>query len=484
VSSRRDRGALAIVLHTHMPYVEGFGTWPFGEEWLWEAIAGSYLPMLELLDRGAPLTLSLTPVLCDQLEAPGVPERFVRFIGGVRRVTHAMDAEGTRVGGHEQLALEVERSWADYELALERFSARGGDLLASFERHVQWTSAATHAVLPLLATDEGVGLQVRSGVGAHRARFGSQGWRGGFWLPECAHAPWLEPLLADAGVRATCVELTGRFGLGAREHLRPLLGESGVALVPIDRATMNLVWSEHGYPAGGAYRDYHKHTIHHHKPWSNDGAIYDRGRALAQVGRDAADFVARTRERLRDGSGQPGGGLAVCALDTELLGHWWYEGVDWLGAVIEECSRQSLELVRLDDALERLEPTSLIPQAAPAREAERFADDATSSWGAGGNLSTWSGPRVAEIAFTARRLELELVSRRARAGGQVDRAAVRELLALQASDWAFIVTRKLAGSYALERVAGHRDALEAALSGGRAGGDSQGLRNLAVHAVL
>ena len=25
-------GRLAIVLHSHMPYVEGFGTWPFGEE--------------------------------------------------------------------------------------------------------------------------------------------------------------------------------------------------------------------------------------------------------------------------------------------------------------------------------------------------------------------------------------------------------------------------------------------------------------------
>ena len=68
----REPGALAIVLHTHMPYVEGFGTWPFGEEWLWEAMVGSYLPLLELLDTGAPITLSLTPVLCDQLEAPGI----------------------------------------------------------------------------------------------------------------------------------------------------------------------------------------------------------------------------------------------------------------------------------------------------------------------------------------------------------------------------------------------------------------------------
>ena len=47
-----DRGELAIVLHSHMPYVEGFGTWPFGEEWLLEAIASSYLPLLRVLERG------------------------------------------------------------------------------------------------------------------------------------------------------------------------------------------------------------------------------------------------------------------------------------------------------------------------------------------------------------------------------------------------------------------------------------------------
>src|SRR5439155_3317948 len=45
--SMSDRGELALVLHTHMPYVEGFGTWPFGEEWLWEAVATVYLPLLD-----------------------------------------------------------------------------------------------------------------------------------------------------------------------------------------------------------------------------------------------------------------------------------------------------------------------------------------------------------------------------------------------------------------------------------------------------
>jgi 1,4-alpha-glucan branching enzyme len=471
-------GELAIVLHTHMPYVEGFGTWPFGEEWLWEAIAGSYLPLLELLDEGAPLTLSLTPVLCDQLEAPGVGERFEAFVDEVRRHTHAQDIAGLRKGGHETLARELERSWAEYELALERFRALDGDLLGALGRHAQWTSSATHAVLPLLATDAGVRAQVQTGVDSHRARFGEH-WGGGFWLPECAHAPYLEPLLEEAGVRATCVELTNRHGLGAREHLRPLVGESGVVLVPIDRATIAHVWSDEGYPAHDCYRDYHHHTIHHHQPWANDGSAYDHELALTLAREHAREFVARTSERLRRANEEaseaslpggdpplPAGGLVVCALDTELLGHWWYEGVEWLRAVVEECSKQDLPLVRLDEARAMRDPLPL--------------DDAEwgpSTWGEGGNLSTWSGPAVAEMAFVTRAAELRTLA----AGHEPGAAALRELLALQSSDWAFMVARELAVPYARQRFAGHREALERALADGPQTGAAE-LRNLATHA--
>jgi 1,4-alpha-glucan branching enzyme len=483
VSPRRERGALAIVLHTHMPYVEGFGSWPFGEEWLWEAMVGCYLPLLDLLDEGAPLTLSLTPVLCDQLEAAGLTERFAAFIEGVRRETHEEDAAGLRAGGHETLALELERSMSDYTGALESLRRRGGGLLGSLAPHAQWTSSATHAILPLLATDAGLRLQVGSGVAAHRARFGAD-WRGGFWLPECAYAPWLERALEGAGATAACVELTTRFGAGAREHLRPIATESGVLLVPIDRSTISLVWSDDGYPAHGAYRDYHHHTVHHHNPWSNDGRAYDHERASAVAREHAADFVTRTLARLRnandlaDADGEssgslPGGGLVVCALDTELLGHWWYEGIAWLRAVVAECARQGLELVRLDDALERCEPAVL--------EIEPPSEWQPSTWGAGGDLSTWSGPAVAEMAFAARAGELQVVA----AGGSVSSTAVRQLLALQASDWPFMITRQVAAPYARERFEAHRMALENALAAGveaDSDPDPAGLRNLAARA--
>ena len=61
----RDVGDIAIVLHRHMPYVEGFGTYPFGEEWLFDAVVRSYLPVLAV---ARDLTMTVTPVLADQLE--------------------------------------------------------------------------------------------------------------------------------------------------------------------------------------------------------------------------------------------------------------------------------------------------------------------------------------------------------------------------------------------------------------------------------
>ena len=447
LSDAAGDGALALVLHTHMPYVEGFGTWPFGEEWLWEAIATSYLPLLAVLDGcgGAgrpPVTLSLTPVLCDQLEAPGAVTRCVEFLERVRPASHGLDLEAH--SGVPGLVAELERSAAEYAAAARRLRSLGEGLVPALGAYAGWTSSATHAVLPLLCTEAGLELQIALGIAAHRRRFGDRRpWAGGFWMPECAHAPWLHPALQDAGVRATCVELTGRLGRGDARHLRPLRTDDGPVLWPIDRATIDLVWGADGYPARAAYRAYDRLTDRHHRIWCNDGEPYDPGRAAAQVRADARDFVARVGERVA------GGGVCVCAFDTELFGHWWYEGVGWLGAVIAEAPAQGLTLITLDSALEACEPA-----AAPA-------DLGVSSWGEGGDLRTWSGPKVAEFAWRARTAELRAMT------GVVGDRALRELLALQASDWAFLADREWAGDYPEQRAAGHHAALRAALRGER-----------------
>ncbi|HWF54718.1 MAG TPA: 1,4-alpha-glucan branching protein domain-containing protein [Solirubrobacteraceae bacterium] len=431
-------GELAVVLHTHMPYVEGFGTWPFGEEWLWEATATSYLPLLDVLAR-APVTLSLTPVLCDQLEAPGAIGRCVEFLREIRPASHALDLE--QFAGDAALVAELRRSEAEYAAAADAIAGLGDRFLAALGEHATWTSSATHAVLPLICTDAGLALQLQTGIGAHRRRFGD--WHGGFWLPECAHAPWLHEALEDAGVRATCVELTSRFGRGDPRHLHPLQTDDGPVLWPIDRELIDLVWGAAGYPSRAPYRSYDRLTERHHRIWANDGAPYDPARADEQVRADAAEWVARVRARVA------GGGVCVCAFDTELFGHWWYEGVRWLHAVLDAAAEQGLALTTLDDALER-------HAAAPAPAGVR-----PSSWGEHGDLRTWSAPRVADFAWRMRTAELGLLATGARPSDR----ALRELLALQASDWAFIAYRDWAGEYPEQRAAGHAEALTRALRG-------------------
>jgi 1,4-alpha-glucan branching enzyme len=443
--TRRD-GGLAIVLHSHMPYVEGFGTWPFGEEWLWEAVACVYLPLLELLD-GAPVTLGLTPVLCDQLEAMrgDAGERYLRFLREVRAPIHDEDAGGLEDSGEPELAAEVRRAAADYARAEQRFEERGRDLVSAFgslQSVELWTSAATHGLLPLMATDAGLRLQVATGTGSQIRRFGD--WGGGFWLPECAYVPGLERELADHGVRLFCVDQTRVAGF---DHLTPVATEAGPVAVPIDWDTVQLVWNdESGYPAHGAYRDYWGRTVHDLKPWSNAGQPYDHEVALALAREHARDFVRRVAQRLA------GGGLLCCALDTELLGHWWYEGLAWLEAVFVEAEAEGVRLVTVSEGIELVEPVrhALAP----------------STWGHAKDFTTWDAPAVAQLAFDTRAAELRTVAAVAQHGvphAALERAA-RELLAMQASDWSFMVTRDLAGDYPLERMRIHGAALDAALA--------------------
>ena len=462
------QGALAIVLHSHMPYVEGFGTWPFGEEWLWEAVACVYLPLLDLLD-GMPVTLGLTPALCDQLDAMrgDAGERYLRFLREVRAPIHAEDAAGLDDAGEPELAAEVRRAAGDYTGAERAFEERGRDLVPAFaalDGVELWTSAATHGLLPLIATDAGLRLQVATGTASHLERFG--GWRGGFWLPECGYVPGLERMLADDGVRAFCVDQTGVPGF---DHLVPVATEAGPVAVPIDWSMVELVWhDERGYPAHGEYRNYWGRTVHDLKPWSNAGRPYDHDAALGLAREHARDFVARAAERMSDG------GLLCCALDTELLGHWWYEGPAWLGAVFEEAEAQGVRLVTVSDGIELVEPE------------ERPL--ATSTWGRGKDFTTWDAPGVAELAFEARAAELRTVAAVASHGAAhpaLERAA-RELLAMQASDWSFMVTRDLAADYPVERLRAHAAALDAALAAltDSATAPDPSLRGLAPHLDL
>jgi len=437
-------GDLAIVLHAHMPYVEGFGTYPFGEEWLFDAVVRSHLPVL---DFAHDITLTVTPVLADQLEAPGVAERLRNFLVEHRIGAARKDMETAEPRFRAAAIAEKER----YEKALAVLDSHGGDALKAFAeagasgRVSLAASSATHAVLPLIATRDGIDLQVQTGVASHERRFG---WQGGFWLPECAYVPDLEWDLARNGVEWFCVDQSRHQD--PLDALRPVATDAGPVAFTIDWPAISWLWDMEGYPSWKGYLDFHRLSMSGIQIFRIDGEPYDPEAAAEVASRQADEFLDATVERLstyRESRGE--NGLMVFAVDCELLGHWWSEGPIWLENVLERAAAHGIRLVTLDDAA--------------ANGATREAELNASTWGENKDFSTWDDPVVADLTWAARRLELEV--RKVVAAGiepvQAERAA-RELLAVQSSDWAFLDNRKQAGDYPFDRAIQHsREAFDA-----------------------
>jgi 1,4-alpha-glucan branching enzyme len=441
VPDRREAvGDLAIVLHSHMPYVEGFGTYPFGEEWLFDAVARSYLPVLE----------------------------HVRGLGAAER-----DASEAPMELRPAAGAEADR----YRRSVERLSGLDGDVLAAFreaaERNVALIpTAATHAVLPLVATTAGRRLQIDAALRSHRRRFGEAR---GFWLPECAYGSGIAPLLAERDLRFVCTDQS-RYE-ASLDALAPVRTRDGLVAFTIDWDTVELVWSPGGYPADVAYAEFHRLSMEGTRLWAVSGDPCDPAAAADRAAGHASEFLDRVAARLERFRSKRGrSGLVTFAVDTELLGHWWSEGPAWLAAVLRGAQERGIQLVTLPEALERHEPERRL-----LRE---------STWGDGKDLRTWDAPAVGDMAWAARRLELRLVNALA-AGELTPRAgerAARELLALQASDWAFLDRREQAGEYPFQRSTGHARALLEAIHSGarlhasgaaRAGDLDPRMRNLA-----
>jgi 1,4-alpha-glucan branching enzyme len=303
-------------------------------------------------------------------------------------------------------------------------------------------SAATHAVLPLLATRAGLRLQLDAGLRSHRRRFG---WEGGFWLPECAYVPGLEWRLAEHGVEWFCVDQSAHGEPFAA--LAPVRTEAGPAALPIDWEAIGWLWSLAGYPSDPAHAQFEGKSLRGIRIWKIGGGAYDPAAAEAAARRQAAEFLAAIAERLRAYAAERGRrGLIVFAIDTELIGHWWSEGPIWLRAVLEGAAAAGVRLLDVPTALAEHEPVRRPLHA--------------SSWGEEKDFRTWDSPPVADLTWGARRLELRLLRALSGGlrGGDAERAA-RELLAAQASDWAFLDGRGQAGDYAYQRATDHAGAM-------------------------
>ncbi|MGC2638639.1 MAG: 1,4-alpha-glucan branching protein domain-containing protein [Acidobacteriaceae bacterium] len=202
----QPQGYIALTLHAHLPWVVHHGTWPHGLEWLLEAAAETYLPLLRVLRNlerdGLTLraSINLSPVLLEQLAHPTFRAEFPEYLR--RKIQAAQEDEFYFWQSGDEHYAKTARMWrALFEQTLEDFEALGGDIIAGFRRFSDAglieviTCCATHGYLPLLGTDASVTAQIKTGVAAHARHLGRH--PRGIWIPECGYRPagaWLCPV--------------------------------------------------------------------------------------------------------------------------------------------------------------------------------------------------------------------------------------------------------------------------------------------------
>lgn len=231
-------GYLTFTLHAHLPYVVNHGTWPHGMEWLHEAAAETYLPLLRMFYRlerdglSLPCNLNLSPILLEQLAHPVFRSEFPRYLE--RKIAAAREDEAYFVSAGEPHFAESARFWQSFfSEDLRDFEALDQDIVSGFRELADRgkleiiTCAATHGYLPLLGTDESVRAQVRMAVRTHIRHLGRA--PRGIWVPECGYRPagmWSYPVRAGEEE-----QLTVPF---SRIGVEEALGESGLRFFFVD----------------------------------------------------------------------------------------------------------------------------------------------------------------------------------------------------------------------------------------------------------
>ncbi|WP_026426143.1 1,4-alpha-glucan branching protein domain-containing protein [Actinokineospora inagensis] len=455
-------GGFALVLHSHLPWLPHHGTWPVGEEWLYQAWAHSYLPLVDMLRRLEDdgyrdvLTLGVTPVLAAQMDDPYALRGMHDWLGNwnLRAQYAAVRWRGDDPRLREVAAAEYRAS----ATALTEFETRWRHGFSPVLRPLVDGGVveliggpATHPFQPLLdprvrAFALTLGLDDTALRVGHRPE--------GIWAPECGYAPGIEDDYSAAGVRRFLVD--GPALHGDTAFARPV-GNSDVMCFGRDLEVTYRVWSpKAGYPGDTAYRDFHTYdhpsglkpsrvTGRHVAP--HDKKPYEPALAADAVRRHAQDFVDTVAQRLRDLNerhGRPG--LVVAAYDTELYGHWWHEGPAWLEAVLRGLPKAGVNVTTLRGAID-------------AGYVGDPADLPASSWGSGKDWRVWDGAQVADLVEANAALQRDLLDLVDTLGGPardatLDQAAREALLALS-SDWAFMVTKDSAADYARRRAKVH-----------------------------
>lgn len=459
----------------------------------------------------AKITLGITPILAEQLADSELQEGFVSYLKDRIKAAQEDTQRYPDPNVEHSQHLSYLANWyaSYYQTMLDDFeNIYHRNILAAFKRLQDeqcieiTTSAATHGFSPLLGADESLNAQFKTGVESYKRLFGRE--PKGVWLPECAYRPAQKenPSLENSKIRPSIDAFLFENNLkyffteyhaiegGVSAGSRRIIGVYGnIQYIPLpvrpatglttfeaywmknypvavmgrnDRASFQVWSAAHGYPGDGLYREFHKKDsrsgLHYWRLTSKecplgDKMLYDPVLAQSQTSFHADHFsnlVYNTLKDYYDVSGRKG--LIMVSFDTELYGHWWFEGVTWLKQVIRNIHNS--EGIDFHTASEYLEIN-------PPETAIELPE---STWGQGGHYWVWQNhqtewmwPVIHSAEFKMRSLSRDHLEKNDPLKIRILNQALRELLLLESSDWPFLVTTFQAKDYAVERFNQHSE---------------------------
>lgn len=484
------QGYLAIVLHTHLPFVRHPEHEEFLEEdWLFEAITETYIPLINVFEGlvrdEVPfgITMSMTPPLLSMLSDPLLQYRYRRFLDRAIELSYK-EVERTR-WQPEFNRVAMMYHWKLNQAREIFVNQYNNNIINAFKKfqdsgHVEIiTCGATHGYLPLMSVSpQAVRAQIQVAVRTHEKHFGRK--PRGIWLPECGYEPGIEKFLEEAGIRFFFTDTHGILHACPRPKYgvyEPIYAPNGVAAFGRDLESSKQVWSaKEGYPGDFDYRDFYRDIgfdleYDYIRPYiastgerkmtgfkyyritgkSDHKLAYSPDNAMRKAAEHAGNFMFNREKQIEHLRGLIGKEpLIIAPYDTELFGHWWYEGPDWLNFFIRKTA--------YDQNVFELTTPSRFLQKFPTHQ---VSTPSASSWGWKGYHEYWLGGTnewiYRHLHSGAERM-IELAQQNANATGLVERAlnqAAREILLSQSSDWAFIMTTGTMVDYAVKRTKNH-----------------------------
>jgi 1,4-alpha-glucan branching enzyme len=479
-----ESGYLLFVLQAHLPFVRHPEfDYPLEENWLFEAITESYIPLHQTLSRlvrdetNFAFTLSFSPTLISMLSDPLLRQRYRRYLTERTLLAEKECARLQSASRLRPLAQMYRERFAQSREAFEEF--RQSDLISAFKMLSEsgkvdiLASSAGHAYLPLWEHyPRVVAFQIRLGIEQYRKSFAMSPL--GFWLPECGYYPALDTLLGRAGLKYFFLDAHGITNGYPRPRFReyaPVHCPSGVAAFGRDWLTHDLVWlKDKGYPGDPFYRDYSTdigfelsqdylspftHTLSRVptgiKYLSASGDVYDPQAAFSRCDAHANHFIESCRElivRLHTELGRRP--VVVALFDAEHFGHWWHEGAMWLNLVIRKLAydQSAIKLVTARDYLEIYSTNQIVAPSMSSWGYQGYNE----SWLMGRNA--WIYPRVFEMIELLDSVIAAHPTPRAEIRDALNQY-LRELLLAQSSDWAFMMHTQTTQEYAIARINEH-----------------------------